>query len=84
MRNLRFTQPRSVIFKRQLGLRIIQLEFPQTVSIREFAELPQLIRSQRRSQRIFNFEKCHGGSIAASRGALCPADIGCQPLIDIL
>ena len=64
MRHLRFAQARRVVFKRQFGLGVIELELTQAVGVGEFAEFAQLLGSQRRLQRIADFQERHGGSIA--------------------
>ncbi len=61
--HLRFPQARSVVFERQLFLRIVQPKAPQAVGIREFAQLAQLLLAQRRLQLISNFHECHAGII---------------------
>jgi len=59
MRDLRFTQSRGVIFKGQPVVRLVNLEAPQAVSVREFAQPVQLLKAQGRLQFVCNFEECH-------------------------
>src|SRR6267154_6804102 len=45
--HLRLPQPRSVILKRQFRFRVVQVELPQSISIRKFAQPAQLLDGQR-------------------------------------
>jgi len=65
MGNLRFAQSRSIIFKRQFRAVMVELEFPQTVGVGEFAEAVDLLGREWRLQSVADFEERHGGSIAA-------------------
>ncbi len=66
VRHLGFAKARSVIFKRELQLGIVDGETAKAVSVREFTERAQLCMSERRLQFKFGFEERHGKSIAES------------------
>ena len=64
MSDLRFAQARRIVFKRQFGSVVVELEFAQTVSVGKFAEAVDLLGRERGLQRVADFEERHGGIIA--------------------
>ena len=64
VRYLRLAQARSIIFERQFRLSLIELEFAKAISVREFAQIAQLLGIERGLECVADFEKRHAGSIA--------------------
>lgn len=67
MRDLRFAEAGGVVFERQLVCRWIDAEAPQAISVRELAELAQLLIGQGGLQFVSDFHEGHGGIIAAGQ-----------------
>src|ERR1700756_1102088 len=65
MSDLRLAQPGRIVFKRQFGPVVVELEFAQAVGVGKFAEAVQLLGRERRLQGVSDFEEWHGGSIGA-------------------
>jgi hypothetical protein len=76
MPDLRFAQPRGVIFKRQLFLRFVNAEAAQAIGVRELAKMTQLIFGERRLQFVGNVNESHAGIIAARGKPPVPSRAG--------
>ena len=63
--HLGFAEARGVVLEGQLLPRIVEAKAAQAVSIRECAEMAQLVVAQRGLQFIGDFHECHEGIIPA-------------------
>ena len=62
--DLGFAEARSVVFKRELPLAVVDRKAAKAVGVCEFSKRPELFVGERRLQFKFGFKECHAEIIA--------------------
>jgi hypothetical protein len=59
VRHFRLFQPRSIVLKREMLSLVAHAKLPQSIRIREPAQIMELFIAQRRLQFVSNLDQCH-------------------------